>query len=92
VGNVRTTLLYILKENTMLVISIPNHEVNNLDLGVPVRINGTETILTRDGDYLCYEGKRCKIIDESPCGDLVSFAAASDGMEHEPHAVIRPNL
>ena len=72
----------------MFVITIAPADMPRLDNdGVKVRINGQDTVLTRDGDYLCYGASRCMILDESRSLKGVHFAAASHGAENGPHFI-----
>lgn len=74
----------------MFIISIPKEDIPSLDgEGCNVRINGDETVLRRDGEYLCYPNNRCLIIDEHSDGHLVHFIAASDGQDDVPHDLVR---
>lgn len=75
----------------MLIIAIPQADIPLLNGdGCNVRINGQATVLKREGEYLCYEENRCKILDEHDAGENVQFSAASDGDEDEQHYVLRP--
>lgn len=75
----------------MLLVSVQKCDIPALtNSGVPVKINGRPETLTRDGDWLCYENNRCRIIDEWCDETVATFAAASHGDEDEPHSVISP--
>ena len=77
----------------MLLIPIPQTDMSSLNGdGCTVRINGQETLLRREGDYLCYGENRCKILDEHFNGENVQFFAASHGAENEPHLIVRPEI
>ena len=72
----------------MLTISIPTTDMPLLDEdGCNVTINGKPTVLRREGEYLCYEENRCKILDQHNSGDMMQFTAASDGAEDERHVI-----
>lgn len=76
----------------MFIIPIPQNDIPLLNSGgCNVTINGQQTILRREGDCLCYDDNRCKILDEHESGDNVQFSAASHGAEDEPHVIIRPD-
>ena len=76
----------------MFMIAIPQTDIPLLNnKGCNVTINGQQTVLRREGDYLCYGEDRCKILDEHVAGDNVQFCAASHGAENEPHCIIRPD-
>ncbi len=76
----------------MLLISVKREELPKLHTsGVAVRINGKPETLKRDGDYLTYEGNRCKILSARDEGSLLAFTCASDGDENEPHVIVSPN-
>lgn len=77
----------------MFMIAIPQDDIPLLTAeGCNVTINGEQAVLRRNGDYLCYGDKRCKILDEHVSGKLVQFTAASHGDEDEPHLIIRPDI
>ncbi len=74
----------------MFMIAIQQNDLTLLNGdGCNVTINGKQTVLRREGDYLCYDDNRCKILDEHISGDNVQFAASSHGNEDEPHVVLR---
>jgi len=76
----------------MFMISIPKKDMPLLNaVGCNVTINGEQTVLKRDGEYLCYDDNRCKILEEVLSGNKVQFVAASQGDEDEPHVVLRPD-
>ena len=76
----------------MLMIAIPQTDIPLLtDNGCKVTINGQQTVLRREGDYLCYGESRCRILNEHVAGENVQFCAASHGTEVEPHFIIRPD-
>ena len=73
----------------MFLIAVSVADVSSLDAGgVDVTINGKKTLLSRDGDYLCYDDNRCKVFESFTEGDLVQFVAASHGDEGEPHCIV----
>lgn len=75
----------------MLMIAIPQTDIPLLNgEGCNITINGQQTVLRREGDYLCYGENRCKILDEHVNGGNVQFSAASHGAEDEPHVIIQP--
>ena len=77
----------------MFVIAIPQTDISLLNGdGCNVTINGQQTTLRREGDYICYGEKRCKILDEYDSGENVQFCAASHGAENEPHLIMRPEI
>lgn len=47
----------------MFFIPIPKADIDKLESGVSVTINGEPQTLTREDNHLCYEGNRCKIVD-----------------------------
>jgi hypothetical protein len=85
----------------MLWISIPKTDLGLLATeGVNGKINGLNTVIRREHDYLCYDGNRCKILKEVPTlagvrqddGTIgqtasVTFFCASHGEEDEPHQI-----
>lgn len=75
----------------MFMISIPKKDMPLLNAdGCNVTINGKQAVLKRDGDYLCYDDNRCKILEEGLSGNKVQFFAASHGDEDEHHEIICP--
>lgn len=77
----------------MLSISLKKDDHMKLSEGAVVKINGEHVVLTREDDYLVYtdgEGSehRCKILEEIPSAGLVTFFAATHGMEDLPHFVL----
>ncbi len=70
----------------MFIIAIPQEQRSLLKSnGVAVKVNGRETTVRSDGEYLTYldDGQlhRCKILDEVFDEELVRFVAASHGAE-----------
>ena len=70
----------------MFFITIPQDQRPLLkSKGVGVKVNGKETTVRRDGEYLTYlddgQLQRCKILDEVFDGELVWLVAASHGVE-----------
>lgn len=73
----------------MFLISIHEYDEAKLHTsGVAVTINGQPQILKRDGDYLTYEGNRCKILSANSDGGLLDFICASHGAENQPHVLV----
>lgn len=77
----------------MFLIGIEKEKLAELKVGKPSRINGFETILRREGDYLVYIDKngnenRCQILMATEEGDLLQFICASHGQETSRHSVM----
>lgn len=72
----------------MLTLSIATTDLEKLPTGVKCRINGQERTVTLDGNYLVYEGNRCRMFSVLPAEPgLVNFCAASDGCGDELHCI-----
>ncbi len=80
----------------MFTISFPTASVPQLPQGVSCRVNGRETVVRLEGEYLCYHDgdleNRRKIIDIATSLDLTTFNCASHGMEEFTHSVIKVEL
>jgi hypothetical protein len=77
----------------MFLIAIPQTDIPSLNGdGCNVKINGQQTLLRREGDYLRYGENRCKILEEVVSGENVQFCAASHGAEEEPHEIMWPEV
>ena len=77
----------------MFLIGIEKETLAELKVGKPSRINGFDTILRREGDYLVYidengDENRCQILMATDGGELLQFMCASHGQEASRHSVI----
>ena len=80
----------------MFLIGIEKARIAELVEGAAVRINGHETTLRREGDFLIYEDEdgvenRCQILMEDEDDIAVNFACASHEQEDERHVVVTPD-
>lgn len=80
----------------MFVIGIEKTRSAELAEGTAARINGCDTTLRREGDYLIYKDEdgvenRCLILMEGEDGTRLQFTCASHGQEGERHLVITPD-
>ena len=77
----------------MFVIGIEKARIAELAEGKASRINGHDTTLRCDGDYLIYkdeDGKvnRCRILMVTEDEELFHFTCASHGQDDERHLVV----
>jgi len=64
----------------MLFIAIPTSDLDQLPMGVEVKINGEPVVIRKAGEYLLWNDQRRLILDVQPTIDgngveCVSFAA-----------------
>lgn len=79
----------------MFLIGIEKARIAELEEGTAVRINGFNTTLRREGNYLIYEDEdglenRCQILVEDEDEVAVNFACASHEQEDERHVIVTP--
>jgi hypothetical protein len=80
----------------MFLIGIEKARIAELAKGAAVRINGHNTTLRRESDYLIYEDEdgvenRCRILIEHENDIALNFACASHEQEDERHLIVTPD-